>query len=96
MSKLYLAVESNRHDCPRGNLARSQASLAGLLENGYIGVIWGLYGDNGKENGNDYNGLYRYNCSLFSGWPSLQTQCQRVQRAYRLGFKDLGLGTLGN
>ena len=25
---------------------------------GYIGVIVGLYGDNGKENGNYYNGLY--------------------------------------
>ena len=26
---------------------------------GYIRVILGLYGDNGKENGNYYNGLYR-------------------------------------
>ena len=25
----------------------------------YIGVILGLYWDNGKENGNYYNGLYR-------------------------------------
>ena len=25
---------------------------------GYIGVILGLYWDNGKENGNYYNGLY--------------------------------------
>ena len=32
MSKLYLAVESNRHDRPGGSLARSQASLAGALE----------------------------------------------------------------
>ena len=26
---------------------------------GYIGVILGLCGDNGKENGNYYNGLHR-------------------------------------
>ena len=26
---------------------------------GVIGYIWGLYWDNGKENGNYYNGLYR-------------------------------------
>ena len=26
---------------------------------GSIGVIMGLYMDNGKENGNYYNGLYR-------------------------------------
>ena len=25
----------------------------------YIGYILGLYGENGKENGNYYNGLYR-------------------------------------
>ena len=25
---------------------------------GSIGVILGLYGDNGQENGNDHNGLY--------------------------------------
>ena len=26
------------------------------INNGvYLGVIWGLYGDNGKDNGNDYN-----------------------------------------
>ena len=25
----------------------------------YIEIILGLYGDNGKENGNYYNGLYR-------------------------------------
>ena len=26
---------------------------------GYIGIIQGLYRDNGKENGNYYNGLFR-------------------------------------
>ena len=26
---------------------------------GFIGVILGLYWDNGKENGNYYNGFYR-------------------------------------
>ena len=34
----------------------------GIMENqmeGYIGIILGLYRDNGKENGNYYNGLYR-------------------------------------
>ena len=25
-----------------------------------MGYILGLYGDNGKENGNYYNGLYKY------------------------------------
>ena len=32
-----------------------------------IGVIFGLYWDNGKENGNYYNGLYRSYMGLILG-----------------------------
>ena len=34
-----------------------------------MGVIEGIYRDNGKENGNYYNGLYKdyYNCILTRG-----------------------------
>ena len=28
-------------------------------------VYWGIYGDNGKENGNYYNGLYRGYIGLY-------------------------------
>ena len=34
---------------------------------GYIWVILALYGDNGKENGNYYNGLYADNGSYYNG-----------------------------
>ena len=34
----------------------------------YIGDILGLYRDNGKENGNYYNGLYRGQKVLVSGF----------------------------
>ena len=30
----------------------------------YIGIILGLYWDNGKEDGNYYNGLYRMSSAL--------------------------------
>ena len=38
------------------------------LYRGYIGVILGLYWDNGKENGNYYNGLYRGYIGLYWGY----------------------------
>ena len=30
-------------------------------------LFWGLYGDNGKENGNYYTGFYRVLGSIFIG-----------------------------
>ena len=38
---------------------------------GSIGFIFGLYGENGKENGNYYNGLYEWLSKLCSllGYP---------------------------
>ena len=50
----------------------------------YIGVLWGLYWDNGKENGNYYSimGLYRGNLHLYSS---------RRLKGWDLGFKALGL-----
>ena len=44
-------------------------------------VVLGLYGDNGKENGNYYNGLFRVWGLGFGVWG--------------LGFGGLGFGGLG-
>ena len=65
----------------------------GFLELGYIGVIWGLYRDNGKENGNYYNrvysrvhiGMWVLEGSEFSGIP--------FQVSFLEGFLYLGFYT---
>ena len=40
-----------------GNEKKMETIIMGYI--GIIGYILGLYWDNGKENGNYYNGLYR-------------------------------------
>ena len=36
-----------------------------------LGLYWGFMGDNGKENGNYYNGLYGWLSKLWSLFESL-------------------------
>ena len=56
--------------CNRGVIGRYMGVILGSYW-AYLGVIWGLYGDTGKENGNYYNKL----TSLTWGSPRIRSPC---------------------
>ena len=55
-------------------------SKYGFIVGGYIKVILGLYGDNGKENGNYYYELYGWLSKLWSLFGTLNIRCRIIKR----------------